>query len=85
MASFLDGIIDSIFGPNETKMSEEDRKDTESARRRDRKDASQMAFSARKNPGAQFMNGPESSGLMESGGLLESIGKIFKLFGAGGG
>jgi hypothetical protein len=83
--SLIDGILNMILGPDTHQMNEEDRKKTENAREADKKDASQMAASARKNPGAQWMDGPESAGIMGGGDLMDSIGKVMKLFSGGGG
>lgn len=79
MSSILDGIINGIFGPDTSQMSEEDRAKTEKARAKDRNEAADLAFSASQNPGEQFMRPETSVGL---GASIEDI--IKALFGGGG-
>jgi len=79
--SFLDGIIDTLLGPDTSMMSEEDRKKTEQARNQDRNKASELAFSASQGKaGEQFMRPETSVGL---GVNLEDVLKM--IFGGGGG
>jgi len=77
--SILDGIITGIFGPNTDEMSTEDAAATERARQKQSNEALQMADSARKNPGAEFIAGPPTSG--GSTDILKMIGGIVKFFG----
>lgn len=72
--SLLDGIITGVFGPDTSAMSEQDAAATERARQKDRNEAYALAESARTNPGASFMGGPNMSG---SGDMLKTLVKIF--------
>lgn len=81
--SILDSIITGIFGANTDEMTPEEGAKVENERKAAQQEAFAMADSARKNPGAAFMNGPDLS----KGGtdLLKSIGDIVKFFSAGSG
>lgn len=77
--SILDGIITGIFGANTDEMTPEESAKVENQRKKDQSDAYAMADSARKNPGAEFMAGPNLSG--GSTDLLKMIGNVVKFFG----
>lgn len=76
----IDGIIQGIFGTPTDSMTPAEGQKVENERAEKRDEAFALADSARRNPGAQFMN--PSAG---SGSLLDTIGKLFKLFGGGSG
>lgn len=81
MASFLDGIVNAILGPDKSQMAEEDRKKAEASASRKKKEAEQMAFAASEgNAGDMFMRPETSVGL---GVNLEDVLKM--MFGGGGG
>jgi len=78
--SILDSIITGIFGPSTDEMTPEDAAKTEAARKHASNEAIQMADSARRAPGMEFMN-PPTSGSSGGSDLIDTIGKIVKFFG----
>lgn len=76
--SILDGIITGIFGPDTSEMTPTEGAQVDAARKKDAQEAYSMATSARKNPGAEFMDGPSSvGGPLDIFKLIGGIGKIF--------
>lgn len=75
--SLLDGLILGLFGTPTDEMTPEQAAKTERAREADRDKAHAMAQSAWKNPGAEWMNGPQLGG----GDLMQTIAKIMTLGG----
>jgi hypothetical protein len=79
--SLLDGIITGIFGPDTSAMSEADRRKTEQARASDRSTAASQAFNVQNDQGESYINGSQAVKAGDSSSnLLESIGKVMKLF-----
>jgi hypothetical protein len=86
MSKLLDGIINTIFGPDTSAMSEADAAKTEKQRSTDRQSVASQAFKVQNDQGASYIDGSEAVAAGDSkSGLLESIGKIFKLFAPTGG
>ena len=86
MSKFLDGIVNAIFGPDPSAMSEKDRADTERQRASDRREAAGQAYAAMNDQGESYIDGRQAVSAGNSkNGLLESIGSLFKLFAPGGG
>lgn len=86
MSKLLDGIINTIFGPDTSAMSTEDAAKTERQRSTDRQDVANQAFKVQNDQGESFIDGSQAVAAGDSkSGLLESIGKIFKLFAPTGG
>jgi len=80
--NLLDGIINTIFGPDTSTMSTKDAADTERARAADRSSAVGQSFNVMNDQGESFIDGSQGARAADtSSNLLESIGKIFKLFG----
>jgi hypothetical protein len=79
----LDGIINTILGPDTSQMSEEDRRKTEAGRAKDTAKASEYAFNASNDPGSQFMRPETSVGTGKS--IMDSVKTLMQLFGGGGG
>jgi len=76
--NLLDGIVNAIFGPDTSQMSEQDRNAVEQSRSAHRKKAQEMAFSASQDPGEDFMR-PETS-VGTGGDLMDTIKKVMSLF-----
>jgi hypothetical protein len=86
MSKLLDGIVNSIFGPDTSAMSTEDAAKTERERSSGRQNAASQAFKVQNDQGDSFIDGSQAVAAGDSkSGLLESIGKIFKLFAPTGG
>lgn len=90
MSKLLDGIINGIFnaafGPDTSAMSTEDAAKTEKQRSTDRQEAAQQAFKVQNDQGESYIDGSQAVAAGDSkSGLLESVGKIFKLFAPMGG
>lgn len=86
MSKLLDGIINGIFGPDTSAMSTEDAAKTDAQRSSARKGEAQQAFNAQNDQGESYIDGSQAVAAGDSkSGLLESIGKIFKLFAPMGG
>jgi hypothetical protein len=77
--SILDGIITGIFGPSTDEMTPEEGAQVDAQRKKAANQAYDMATSARRNPGAEFMDGPSSVGGPLD--ILKLVGGIGKLFG----
>jgi hypothetical protein len=79
--NLLDGIVNTILGPNTDEMSEADRKKTEAMREKKGHEAEKYAFDASNGQGGtQFMR-PETSV-----GLGANINDVLKMiFGGGSG
>lgn len=81
----LDGLINSILGPDTSAMSSQDAADTERARASDQKSATKQAFNAQNDQGESYMDGSQAVSANPGDGLLEAVGKVFKLFAPTGG
>lgn len=80
--SILDGIITGLFGASTDEMTPQRAQQVEAQREQSRDKAYGLARNAATNPGEQFMGPPADVG---NGNLLETIGKIFKMFSGGSG
>lgn len=78
----VEGILFGLLGPPDSDLS----KEKLAQREGNRKNAAALAQSASTNLGESFMQmGGGSYGTGGGGGAMESLGKIVKLFAAGGG
>ena len=75
--SLLDNIIHGIFGHPADELTPEDAAKKKAGDAKHSKEAVAMATSARKNPGAEFMDGPSDAGTMSLSDILSGIGKMF--------
>lgn len=80
--SILDSIIHGVFGTSPDEMTAAEGAQVEAQRRKGGEKAYDMATSARTNPGAEFMNGPESVGGPLD--ILKLIGGVSRFFTKGG-
>jgi phage/plasmid-associated DNA primase len=80
MASLLDGIINTIFGPPTSAMTPKDAAITDANRKSDQKGATGEAFNAMNDQGESYIDGSQAVKANPGDDLFSAVGKIFKLF-----